>query len=162
MTALAPFEAPDGLVVVVKRDCPTCTLIEPVLQRLAQSGARLTVFTQDDPSFPQKVPAVMDDRQLEASFRLKIEAVPTLLRVKNHAENTSTAIHGSARGTRERYTMCARRGMAARSSVRGPAQQVRRTRARLGSIVVPCWTSSSRTAPSSMAPALLRGARTSA
>ncbi len=86
MTALAPFQAPDGLVVIVKRDCPTCILIEPVLQRLAQTGARLTVFCQDDPSFPQKVPAVVDDTRLEASFRLNIEAVPTLLRVKDHAE----------------------------------------------------------------------------
>ena len=25
----------DGLVAFVKRDCPACTLIEPVMQRLA-------------------------------------------------------------------------------------------------------------------------------
>jgi hypothetical protein len=86
MTQLAPFEAPDGLVVIVKRDCPTCALIEPVLQQLAQTGTPLTVYSQDDPSFPQKVPSVLDDRQLEASFRLNIEAVPTLLKVAARSE----------------------------------------------------------------------------
>ncbi len=90
MTALAPFETPDGLVVIVKRDCPTCILIEPVLQRLATSGAPLTVYTQDDPSFPQMVPSVVDDTNLEASYRLNIEAVPTLIRVKRHVEEERT------------------------------------------------------------------------
>ena len=41
----------DGLAVVVKRDCPTCVLIEPVLAELAGSG-KLTILTQDDPAFP--------------------------------------------------------------------------------------------------------------
>jgi len=27
---------PDGLVAVVKRDCPTCSLIEPVLRQLQE------------------------------------------------------------------------------------------------------------------------------
>ena len=30
---------PDGLVAVVKRDCPTCVLVEPVLRELAAAGA---------------------------------------------------------------------------------------------------------------------------
>ena len=43
---------PDGLVAVVKRDCPTCSLVEPVLRQLQEVSGQLTVYTQDDPSFP--------------------------------------------------------------------------------------------------------------
>lgn len=70
---------PEGLVAVVKRDCPTCTLVAPVLRELAAAGP-LTVFSQDDPGFPEGLP-VVDDRELEQSWRLGIETVPTLLRV---------------------------------------------------------------------------------
>jgi hypothetical protein len=41
----------DGLVAVVKRDCPTCVLTALVLGDLARD-AGLTVYTQDDPTFP--------------------------------------------------------------------------------------------------------------
>ena len=75
---------PDGLVAVVKHDCPTCTLVEPVLRQLAQAGP-LTVYSQDDPDFPGGLP-VVDDRELEASWRLGIETVPTLLRVESGRE----------------------------------------------------------------------------
>src|SRR5476651_1998976 len=40
----------DGLIAVVKRDCPTCVLAAPVLGELARR-APLTVYTQDDPAF---------------------------------------------------------------------------------------------------------------
>jgi hypothetical protein len=70
----------DGLVAVVKRDCPTCTLIAPVLADLA-GRADLTVVSQDDPGFPEGVDGVVDDRDLDTSYRLDIETVPTLLRV---------------------------------------------------------------------------------
>ncbi len=69
----------DGLVAVVKRDCPTCVLAAPVLGDLARD-AGLTVYTQDDPSFPETVPARVDDTALDISHRLKIEIVPTLIR----------------------------------------------------------------------------------
>jgi hypothetical protein len=69
----------DGLVVVVKRDCPTCQLVVPVCRQLAAAGA-LTVYTQDDPAFPDDLPSVVDDSALEASWRLDVETVPTLLR----------------------------------------------------------------------------------
>ncbi|MCC6434148.1 MAG: hypothetical protein IT196_03885, partial [Acidimicrobiales bacterium] len=46
---------PDGLVAVVKRDCPTCVLVAPVLAELERAGAALTVYTQDDPDFPAEV-----------------------------------------------------------------------------------------------------------
>ena len=46
------MDAPrDGLIAVVKHDCPTCVLTVPVLATLAQAGG-LTVYCQDDPAFP--------------------------------------------------------------------------------------------------------------
>jgi hypothetical protein len=79
-----PPPLPDGLVAVVKRDCPTCELVSPVLRQLAAAGP-LTVFTQDDPAFPEGVDAV-DDSELEISWRLGVETVPTLLRVSGGSE----------------------------------------------------------------------------
>jgi len=78
----------DGLVAVVKRDCPTCELTQPVLAALAQAGS-LTVYTQDDPTFPQSVPHEYDT-SLDVSHRLKIEIVPTLLRRENGREVART------------------------------------------------------------------------
>jgi len=69
----------DGLVAVVKEDCPTCRLVVPALQRMRDAGVALTVVTQDQPSFPEGISAV-DDRELEISWRLGVEAVPTLYR----------------------------------------------------------------------------------
>jgi hypothetical protein len=68
----------DGLVAVVKRDCPTCVMAAPVFGDLARQ-ARLSVYTQDDPSFPDTVPERVDDTALDVSHRLKIEIVPTLI-----------------------------------------------------------------------------------
>ncbi len=67
---------PDGLVAVVKRDCPTCVLVEPVLRQLGAA-----VWCQDDPSWFDG-----DDTTLEMSYRLGIETVPTLLRVEAGVE----------------------------------------------------------------------------
>jgi hypothetical protein len=67
----------DGLVAVVKRACPTCELVAPVLAQLPQ----LTIYSQDDPSFPDGLGA-RDDRDLDVSFALDIDTVPTLLRVE--------------------------------------------------------------------------------
>ncbi|GEL20663.1 thioredoxin family protein [Pseudonocardia asaccharolytica] len=67
----------DGLVAVVKRDCPTCRLIAPVL---AQLGPGLVVYSQDDPAFPAGLADVRDDTGLDVSVALGIETVPTLLR----------------------------------------------------------------------------------
>ncbi len=71
---------PEGIVAVVKRDCPTCQLVVPVLTQLRAAGLALTVFSQDDPAFPEGLP-VVDDTGLEVSAGLEIETVPTLLRV---------------------------------------------------------------------------------
>lgn len=75
---------PDGIVAFVKRDCPTCELVVPVLRQLEKTG-RLTVYTQDDPAFPPGLPAT-DDRSLEVSWHHEIEAVPTVLRVESGNE----------------------------------------------------------------------------
>ncbi|MCG8591054.1 MAG: thioredoxin family protein [Proteobacteria bacterium] len=75
---------PSGLVAFVKRDCPTCELVAPVLAQLHEAKA-LTVYTQDDPSFPEGVPA-QDDTSLALSWHHEIEAVPTLLRVEDGVE----------------------------------------------------------------------------
>ena len=76
----------DGLVLVAKRDCPTCQLVTPVCDQLLAGGAALTVFSQDDPAFPENVPGVRDDLSLETSWRLGIETVPTLLRMAGGEE----------------------------------------------------------------------------
>ena len=75
----------NGLVIVAKRDCPTCVLVEPVMQSLDRAGP-LAVVSQDDPTFPAGVRSVIDDQELERSFRLIIEAVPTLIRFKDGRE----------------------------------------------------------------------------
>ena len=94
------MDLPDGLVAVVKRDCPTCVLVEPVLQQLAAATA-LTVWSQDDPAFPAGVP-VVDDSALERSWRSGIETVPTLLRVQDGAE--VARLQGWLRGDWERLS----------------------------------------------------------
>lgn len=79
------MELSDGLVAVVKADCPTCRLVEPVLRQLAGS-APLTVVSQDNPAFPAGCGPVVDDRDLALSWRLGITTVPTLLRWTDGAE----------------------------------------------------------------------------
>ncbi|HYX63713.1 MAG TPA: thioredoxin family protein [Burkholderiales bacterium] len=64
---------PDGLVAVVKGDCPTCALIAPVLGRLATEHSA-AIATEDD------------ENGLELSFRAGVEIVPTLLRVSEGRE----------------------------------------------------------------------------
>ncbi|MBV9281128.1 MAG: thioredoxin family protein, partial [Chloroflexi bacterium] len=71
----------DGIVAVVKESCPTCRLVAPVLAQIAQSGAPLTIYSQDDPAFPPGL-SPADDTALEVSYRLAIDTVPTLLRVE--------------------------------------------------------------------------------
>jgi thiol-disulfide isomerase/thioredoxin len=78
-------ELPDGFVAVVKADCPTCRLVAPVLGRLADEAA-VTVYSQDDPSFPAEVEGVVDDTDLEVSYHLDLDTVPTLLRVEEGRE----------------------------------------------------------------------------
>lgn len=74
-----------GFIAVVKRECPTCVLVAPLLVDLA-ARIPLMVYTQDDPTFPQQAPYVVDDSDLERSYRLNIEIVPTLIRVETGQE----------------------------------------------------------------------------
>jgi len=77
---------PDGLVAIVKRDCPTCQLVVPVLQELAgDADTPLTVFTQDDPTFPEGLDPV-DDTALDVSLALDLDTVPTVLRIDGGKE----------------------------------------------------------------------------
>ena len=78
------MDLPDGLVAVVKRDCPTCVLVAPVLADLAQR-ADLAVAVQDDPAWPPDVTR-LDDTALELSWRLQVQTVPTLVRVVDGVE----------------------------------------------------------------------------
>ncbi len=70
---------------MVKRDCPTCVLVAPVLADMAER-VEITVVTQDDPNFPQAAPWVVHDEDLAMSWHNRIETVPTLLRVDNGSE----------------------------------------------------------------------------
>jgi hypothetical protein len=74
-----------GLVAIVKRDCPTCVMVVPVLQEIMQHGD-LKIYTQDDPTFPEGFDGVADDTSLDASYRLNVEIVPTLVRFENGVE----------------------------------------------------------------------------
>jgi hypothetical protein len=85
-----PPRLPEGLVAVVKRDCPTCGLVAPVLGELAARGRSVTVYTQDDPEFPPAVVPRIDDRELTMSWHHRIETVPTLLRIENGVEVART------------------------------------------------------------------------
>lgn len=79
-------EISDGLIIVAKRYCSICVLLEPVYRELAQSGVALAVYSQDDPSFPTTIAGVIDDTALEISYRLDIETVPTLIRMSGGEE----------------------------------------------------------------------------
>lgn len=76
----------DGLVAFVKRACPTCTLIESVMQKVGQGLADFSVVSQDDPAFPSGVRRIVDDRELEHSWRNAIESTPTLIRFSGGRE----------------------------------------------------------------------------
>ncbi len=80
---LAP-SLPSGLVAVVKRECPTCELVAPVLRELA-GRASLVVYSQDDPSFPEGL-SPRDDTDLAVSYHHRVETVPTLIRVEDGVE----------------------------------------------------------------------------
>ena len=91
------------LVAVVKRECPTCSLIEPVLTQLdTASGVELTVFTQDDATFPSGVASVAFDGDLDYSYHHDIETVPTLISLDGDAERDR--IVGWRRDEWERFT----------------------------------------------------------
>jgi hypothetical protein len=75
---------PDGLVVVVKRECETCRMVVPVLAQLAANPG-VVVYTQDDPDFPGD-PVALHDHDLSVSWHHEIETVPTLIKVEGGEE----------------------------------------------------------------------------
>ena len=89
VSASPPPGFDQGLVAVVKKDCPTCRLVEPVLGEVRRRRPVLVV-TQDDPAFPADGDPVHDE-DLTLSHRLGIEIVPTLLTRENGA-TSATAI----------------------------------------------------------------------
>jgi hypothetical protein len=56
-------------------------MVAPVLAELTHGALPLTVYSQDDPTFPDPTGSC-DDTSLDVSFALQIETVPTLLRVE--------------------------------------------------------------------------------
>ena len=80
--------------LIVKRDCPTCALLEPVAAALAaRFGEGLRIYVQDDPSFLSHITGIVDDTELEYSYRHNIETVPTLIRLDSAQKETGRT-HG--------------------------------------------------------------------
>ena len=82
-TAPAPT-LPNGLVIIVKEECETCQTVVPVLQQL-HAATGLTVYTQDNASFPS-APTAVHDADLAVSWHHEIETVPTVIVVRNGVE----------------------------------------------------------------------------
>ena len=80
----SPPPLPDGLVIVVKDECATCQTVVPALAQLRDSTS-LTVYTQDDPSFPNGLDPI-HDADLAVSWHHDIETVPTVIRVVDGVE----------------------------------------------------------------------------
>jgi hypothetical protein len=57
----------------------------PVLEQLAAAEPSTTIYSQDDPAFPEGL-TVVDDTGLEQSYRLRIQIVPTLIRLEDDRE----------------------------------------------------------------------------
>ena len=72
-------------VAVLKRECETCQLVEPVLAQI-KSRAPLELYCQDDPAFPESLGGSQDDTALDRSWQLRIETVPTLIRYDGERE----------------------------------------------------------------------------
>lgn len=77
---------PDGLIVILKRACPTCTLIEPVLAQLARGSQPVTVVVQDTADFDVGKGEQILDADLALSWQLDCEIVPTLIQRQGGTE----------------------------------------------------------------------------
>ena len=95
------------LIAVVKRECETCKLVEPVLAQI-RAAVPLSLYSQDDPAFPEALGGATDDRALERSWQLKVETVPTLIRFEAGREISRVA--GWDRAAWERVTQMAALG----------------------------------------------------
>ena len=73
-----------ALTLVVKEECATCQLLQPLFERM-QADQGVTIYAQDNPDFPQGLD-VVDDRELAYSWKMNIEIVPTLIKTQNNLE----------------------------------------------------------------------------
>jgi len=64
--------------IVVKKECETCQLVQPVIKDMA-AQTELKIYSQDDPAFPV-AQDVIDDRELAYSWQQRIETVPTVIK----------------------------------------------------------------------------------
>ena len=88
------MSASTTFVAVVRDECETCHLVVPALQEIAAAaGTSFTVYWQDDGAFLGRSLSgtAIDDRELEQSFRLGVEAVPTLIRHEHGRESARVA-----------------------------------------------------------------------
>jgi len=76
------MELRDGYVIIVSRECETCREVAPAFHELASSGIDVTFVSQDDAGFPERVSGVVDDQELELSWRLGVEVTPTAIQVE--------------------------------------------------------------------------------
>ena len=66
-------------------------MIETVLAELiATYPGKVTIYVQDDPSFPESIENKIDDTSLEFSYRNNIEIVPTLICSSESKESART------------------------------------------------------------------------
>ena len=79
----------DGWTMIIKRECATCVMVVPVIERLMRELPSLTVYTQDDPTFPEGVVSV-SDLDLAVSWHADIDTVPTLIFRENGVETKRT------------------------------------------------------------------------
>ena len=123
----------EGIVAVVKRDCPTCALVAPVLDDLVVRGVLSTIHREDD------------DEGLEASWRLGIETVPTLVRGDKRIVGWSraqweefTGVSGLGEGLPEHRPGCGSRtvepGLADELAVRFSGSKLRSRRVELADL----------------------------
>ena len=82
---LHPKLPEDGIAIFVKSECETCLMIKPLIKDMINLLPNIIVISQDDPTFSKNF-SIIDDRELELSYRCKIETVPTVIYFKKGAE----------------------------------------------------------------------------
>jgi hypothetical protein len=125
--------AEQPLVAVVRAECPTCTLVAPVLEDLLERGVVAQILREDD------------DAGLEASWRLGVETVPTLVRGSDRIVGWSrsqweefTGVDGLGAGLPEHRPGCGSRtvepGLADELAVRFSGSKLRSRRVELAEL----------------------------
>lgn len=76
--------------IVVKEECATCQLVVPVIERLSREHD-LRIYSQDDKHFPTGL-SVVDDTDLEYSWQMQIETVPTLIQFDDNGVETGRVL----------------------------------------------------------------------